>query len=116
MATSERPAIQTAFNVPVDKIKELKPGHALIIKKNGETGEFEYKAPENKKSCSFERIYFSRGTDRDIYLERKKLGKLLTPAILKAIDHDLENTVFSYIPNTASVAFRGLAEELGQLL
>ncbi len=112
VATSERPAIQTAFNVPIDKIKELKPGHALIIKKNGETGEFKYKAPVEKKSCSFERIYFSRGTDRDIYVERKRLGQLLTPAILKAIDHDLENTVFSYIPNTASVAFRGLAEGL----
>ncbi len=112
VATSERPAIQTAFNVPIDKIKELKPGHALIIKKNGSTGEFKYKAPVEKKSCSFERIYFSRGTDRDIYLERKRLGQLLTPTILKAIDHDLKNTVFSYIPNTASVAFRGLAEGL----
>jgi len=112
VATSERPAIQTAFNVPIDKIKELKPGHALIIKKNGSTGEFKYKAPVEKKSCSFERIYFSRGTDRDIHLERKRLGQLLTPTILKAIDHDLKNTVFSYIPNTASVAFRGLAEGL----
>ena len=93
-------------------IRELKPGHALIIKKNGEAGEFLFRAPLERKSCSFERIYFSRGTDRDIYLERKKLGKLLAPEVLNAIDHDLENTVFSYIPNTASVAFRGFAEEL----
>ena len=112
VATSERPAIQTAFNVQTGDIRELKPGHALIIKKNGEAGEYEYKKPTEKKSCSFERIYFSRGTDRDIYLERKKLGKLLAPAVLNAIDHDLDNTVFSYIPNTASVAFRGFAEEL----
>jgi len=112
VATSEKPAIQTAFNVQSEEVKELKPGFALIIKKNGESGEYEYKKPESKKSCSFERIYFSRGTDRDIYLERKKLGKLLAPTILKAINYDLENTVFSYIPNTASVAFRGLAEEL----
>ncbi len=112
VATSERPAIQTAFNVQTDDIRELKPGHALIIKKNGDAGDAEYKEPLEKKSCSFERIYFSRGTDRDIYLERKKLGKLLAPEVLKSIDHDLENTVFSYIPNTASVAFRGFAEEL----
>jgi len=112
VATSERPAIQTAFNVSFDKIHEIKPGHALIIKKNGITKELKYKEPTEKKSCSFERIYFSRGTDRDIYLERKKLGHLLTPAILNSIDYDLENTVFSYIPNTASVAFRGLAEGL----
>jgi len=112
VATSERPAIQTVFNVPFDKIKELKPGYALIIKKNGKTGEYLFREPLEKKSCSFERIYFSRGTDKDIYLERKKLGKLLAPEILKEIDYDLENTVFSYIPNTAAVAFRGLAEEL----
>ncbi len=112
VAASERPVIQTAFNVPIGKIKEVRPGHVLIIKKDGEAGEYLYKKPGEKKSCSFERIYFSRGTDKDIYTERKKLGKLLSPAILKAIDYDLENTVFSYIPNTASVAFRGLAEEL----
>jgi len=112
VATSERPALQTAFNIEVDDIHELKPGQVLIIKKNGEAGEYQFTEPLPKKSCSFERIYFSRGTDRDIYLERKKLGKLLAPAILKSIDYDLENTVFSYIPNTASVAFRGLAEEL----
>jgi len=114
VATSERPAIQTAFNIPWENVKELKPGHALIIKKNGHAQEFLFKDPIEKKSCSFERIYFSRGTDKDIYLERKKLGKLLAPSILKAINYDLENTVFSYIPNTAAVAFRGLAEELDQ--
>ncbi|RLD61389.1 MAG: amidophosphoribosyltransferase [Bacteroidetes bacterium] len=112
VVTSERPAIQTAFNVPIEKIKEVKPGSAIIIKKDGKVGEFQISKTEPRKSCSFERIYFSRGTDKDIYKERKKLGHLLTPAILKAIDHDFENTVFSYIPNTAAVAFRGLAEEL----
>jgi amidophosphoribosyltransferase len=114
VATSEKPAIQTAFSVPEEDIKELKPGFALIIKKNGSIGEFEVRKPVEKKSCSFERIYFSRGTDKEIYKERKKLGKLLAPSILKTIDYDLENTVFSYIPNTAAVAFRGLAEELDQ--
>jgi len=109
---SERPVIQTAFNVNVETIHEIKPGYALIIKKNGKVNELLYKNPVEKKSCSFERIYFSRGTDKDIYKERKKLGNLLAPSILKAIDHDLTNTVFSYIPNTASVAFRGLIEEL----
>jgi amidophosphoribosyltransferase len=112
VAASERPVIQTAFNVPIAEVKELKPGHGLIIKKNGSAKEVLCKKPREPKSCSFERIYFSRGTDKDIYLERKKLGKLLSPIILKAINYDLENTVFSYIPNTAAVAFRGLAEEL----
>lgn len=112
LATSERPAIQTVFNVRAEKIKELKPGHALIVKKNGKISELSFKEQLEKKSCSFERIYFSRGTDKDIYMERKKLGQLLAPEILKEIDYDLENTVFSYIPNTAAVAFRGLAEEL----
>ncbi|MBN2172704.1 MAG: amidophosphoribosyltransferase [Bacteroidales bacterium] len=114
VATSERPVIQTVFEAPMDKIRELKPGHVVIVKNNGVSGEFRFKKPTEKKSCSFERIYFSRGTDRDIYLERKMLGKLLASQILKAIDFDLENTVFSYIPNTAAVAFRGLAEELDQ--
>ncbi len=112
VVTSERPAIQTAFNVPLEKIKEIKPGHVLIIKKDGEVDEFQFGKSQPRKSCSFERIYFSRGTDTDIYTERKKLGHLLTPAILKAIDYNFEDTVFSYIPNTAAVAFRGLAEEL----
>ncbi len=115
VATSERPAIQTAFNVTDEQVKEVKPGHALIIKKNGRTAEVQCREPGQRKPCSFERIYFSRGTDIDIYQERKKLGASLAPAILQGIDYDLENTVFSYIPNTASVAFRGLAEELDRV-
>jgi amidophosphoribosyltransferase len=112
VVTSERPAIQTAFNVWIEKIKEIKPGHALVIKKNGEWGEYLCKEPTVKSSCSFERIYFSRGTDADIYLERKKLGRFLTPAILKTVDYNLKDTVFSYIPNTAAVAFYGAVEAL----
>jgi amidophosphoribosyltransferase len=112
VATSERPAIQTALNVPIEKVMEVKPGHALIIRKNGDIGQYQFKRPTKKLSCSFERIYFSRGTDIDIYRERKKLGKALCPSILKAIDYDLENTVFSYIPNTAIDAFIGLIKEL----
>jgi amidophosphoribosyltransferase len=112
VVASERPVIQTTLNAPFGKIKEIEPGHALVIKKDGEVSLKQYKKPLPKRSCSFERIYFSRGTDASIYAERKRLGKALSPAILKAIDYDLENTVFSYIPNTASVAFRGLAEEL----
>jgi len=112
VAASERSALQTAFNLRYDQVLELPPGHALVVRKNGEVSLPEILPPGKKLSCSFERIYFSRGTDRDIYLERKNLGKQLTPAILKAVDYNLENTVFSYIPNTASVAFRGLAEEL----
>lgn len=110
VVTSERPAIQTGFNVPVEKIQEIKPGHALIIRKNGHCGEFEIKKPLQKKSCSFERIYFSRGNDKDIYEERKKLGEQLTNSVLKAVDYDIKNTVFSFIPNTAEVAFYGLAD------
>jgi len=112
VAASERPVIQTALNVPIEKIKELSPGHALIVKKDGQVREEAFSQPLPKKSCSFERIYFSRGTDRDIYLERKKLGQLLAKPILQNIDFDLKNTVFSYIPNTASVAFQGLVEAL----
>ena len=112
VAASERPAIQTAFNLNIDKIRELKPGHALIIKRDGTFDEVQYKTPGPKIACSFERIYFSRGTDQDIYRERKKLGKFLAPAILKAIDYDIENTVFAYIPNTAIDAYYGLIEEL----
>jgi amidophosphoribosyltransferase len=112
VAASERPVIQTTFNVHYDQVLELKPGHALIVKNDGTSGEFMYKEPQEKRSCSFERIYFSRGTDVDIYKERKKLGKFLAPAILRTIDHDFENTVFSYIPNTAAVAYYGLIEEL----
>ena len=113
VVTSERPVIQTVLNVSIDEVKELKPGHALIIKKDGRVGEKEFTKPLEKRSCSFERIYFSRGTDRDIYQERKRLGKFLAPSILKAIDYDLENTVFSYIPNTAIDAYYGLIEEIG---
>jgi amidophosphoribosyltransferase len=112
VVTSERPVIQTAFNVPIEKVKELTPGSALIIKKNGQFGEAEIIAPLKKTSCSFERIYFSRGSDADIYQERQKLGSQLCPAVLKSVDYDLTNTVFSYIPNTASVAFSGLVEGL----
>jgi amidophosphoribosyltransferase len=112
VVTSERPVIQTALNLLYDSIHELKPGHALIIKKDGKIAEKEFSKPMVKKSCSFERIYFSRGTDKEIYRERKKLGKLLSPAILKVIDHDVQNTVFSYIPNTAIDAYYGLIEEM----
>jgi amidophosphoribosyltransferase len=112
VAASERPVIQTTFNVAWESVKEVKPGHALVIKKNGTVSERQFRKPLEKKSCSFERIYFSRGTDKEIYRERKTLGKLLTPAILKEIDYDLENTVFSYIPNTAVDAYYGLIEEL----
>jgi amidophosphoribosyltransferase len=114
VAASERPVIQTTFNVHFEDVKELRPGHALIVKRDGQAGEFLCKETRPRKACSFERIYFSRGTDAEIYSERKALGKALAPAILKAIDHDLENTVFSYIPNTAAVAYYGLVEELHQ--
>lgn len=110
VAASERPAIQTAFNVPIDDIKEVKPGHALIVKKNGKITEEVFSEPVEKKACSFERIYFSRGSDAAIYRERKQLGRLLCPQILDAVDNDMENTVFSYIPNTAEIAFYGLVE------
>jgi amidophosphoribosyltransferase len=116
VVTSERPVIQTAFNIPIESIKEIKPGHALIIEKNGSVNEKEIIKPLEKLSCSFERIYFSRGSDRDIYLERKALGRALCPAILKAIDFDIKNTVFSYIPNTAEIAFLGLIEGIHEYL
>jgi amidophosphoribosyltransferase len=112
VVTSERPVIQTAFNVPLEKVKELTPGHALVIKKDGTFGEHEILTPLKKTPCSFERIYFSRGSDADIYRERQKLGSQLTPAVLRSVDYDLKNTVFSYIPNTAEVAFGGLIEGL----
>ncbi len=112
VVTSERPVIQTAFNVPLEKIKELSPGCALIIKKDGTFGEKEILTPLKKTSCSFERIYFSRGSDADIYKERQQLGRQLTPSVLRSVDYDLKNTVFSYIPNTAEVAFGGLVEGL----
>ncbi len=112
VVTSERPVIQTAFNVPIEDVKELAPGRALIIKKDGKFSEKEIIEPLEKTSCSFERIYFSRGSDADIYQERQKLGSQLTPSVLKSVDYDLKNTVFSYIPNTAEVAFGGLIEGL----
>jgi amidophosphoribosyltransferase len=110
VATSERPAIQTAFNIPLDKIQEIKPGHALIIKKDGSFSEQQFSEPKEKKSCSFERIYFSRGSDASIYRERKQLGRLLCKQILEAVNYDIKNTVFSYIPNTAEIAFYGMVE------
>lgn len=107
---SERPAIQTCFDVHFSKVKELQRGHALIIKKNGHTSEVLVKDQHERTSCSFERIYFSRGTDKDIYQERKKLGQLLAPRVLEEVDYDIKNTIFSFIPNTAEVAFYGLIE------
>ncbi len=112
VVASERPVIQTAFNVPLESIKEIEPAHALIIKKDGtvEQKQFREKLPE--KQCSFERIYFSRGTDADIYEERKNFGRYLAPIVLDAVHHDLANTVFSYIPNTAETCFYGMNEEI----
>ena len=109
---SERPALQTTFNVHISKIKEVKPGHALIMKYDGRVSEEPFTEPLEKKSCSFERIYFSRGTDRDIYLERKKLGESLVEPIMKAVDFDFKNTVFSFVPNTAESAFFGFVHGL----
>ena len=112
MVTSERPPIQTALNVAYDKIKEIPPAHALIMRKNGDFSLKKYTKTLPQKSCSFERIYFSRGTDRDIYKERKNLGKRLVPAVLDALDNDIENSIFSFIPNTAETCFFGMEEEL----
>lgn len=109
---SERPVIQTAFNVPYEAVKELGPGNALIIRKDNTVEEVNINTPGERKACSFERIYFSRGSDADIYTERKQLGQQLCPLILPAIHHDLKNTVFSYIPNTAEVSFYGLMKGL----
>lgn len=108
---SERPAIQTVFNRKYEDIKELDPGHAIIIKKNGTVSIKEVMPPTERKACSFERIYFSRGSDKEIYQERKDLGKLLFPQILAAINKDIKNTVFSYIPNTAETSFFGMVRE-----
>ncbi len=116
VVTSERPAIQTAFNIPLEQIHEIKPGHALIIKKNGRITEQMIKEPTQRLSCSFERIYFSRGSDADIYNERKELGRLLCQSTLTAVDHDLKNTVFSFIPNTAEVAFYGMMQGMEEYL
>ena len=116
VVASEKPAIKSAFDIDFKAIKEIQPGHALVINKDGSYAESEVMPAREKKSCSFERIYFSRGTDPDIYQERKSLGKALIPQILKAIDFDLKNTVFSYIPNTAETAFLGMIEGLEDYL
>jgi amidophosphoribosyltransferase len=110
VVASERPVIQTVFNVPFESVQEIDPGSALIIKKGGAISMKQILTPIEKKACSFERIYFSRGSDAEIYQERKNLGKLILPSVLKAIDQDTDNTVFSYIPNTAETSFYGLVE------
>ncbi len=112
VVASERPAIQTAFALKADDVHELSPGHAMIIRKDGSYAEELVREPLEKRSCSFERIYFSRGSDRDIYLERIALGRSVCPAILETVDHDLENTVFSFIPNTAEVACYGMLKQM----
>ncbi len=118
VVASERPVIQTAMNVRSTQVKEIKPGHALIIKKDGTVTEELVRVPQKRTSCSFERIYFSRGSDKKIYTERKELGRLLAKTLLEKVDYDVENSVFSYIPNTAETAFygmmEGVREELGQ--
>jgi amidophosphoribosyltransferase len=116
VVTSEKPPIKTAFDVKYEEIREVQPGHALIINKRGEIYEEKFLEPIAQRSCSFERIYFSRGTDPDIYKERKELGRLLMPQILKSIKFDLKNAVFSYIPNTAETAFLGMIESLENYL
>ncbi len=110
VVASERPVIQTVFNVDFDDVIELDPGKAIIVKKDGDTSIRRIIEPLERKACSFERIYFSRGSDAEIYEERKKLGKLIMPQVLKEIDHDTVNTVFSFIPNTAETSFYGMVE------
>lgn len=116
VAASERPVIQTTMNVAYEDVKELKPGHALIVSAAGKITEKLIRIPQEKKSCSFERIYFSRGSDKDIYRERKKLGELIVPTLLEKLNHDFENSVFSYIPNTAEPAFYGMVKGLEDVL
>lgn len=116
VVASERPVIQTVFNVPFESIQEITPGHALIIKKDGRVIDEQVRGASVKKACSFERIYFSRGSDAEIYQERKDLGKLIMPSVLKAVDYDTENTVFSYIPNTAETSFFGMIEAANDYL
>ena len=116
VVASERPVIQTAFNLKAEQIQELQPGHALIIKKDGETTETLINEPTKAAKCSFERIYFSRGSDIDIYNERKQLGKNIVPQILETIDFDLKNSVFSFIPNTAEVSYFGMIKGLEDYL
>lgn len=116
VVASERPAIQTVFNIKYDAVKELEPGNAIIIKKDGKVSTQEILKPLERKACSFERIYFSRGSDKEIYQERKELGKLLFPQILSSIGGDIKNTVFSYIPNTAETSFLGMVKEAQNFL
>ncbi|MFT4698850.1 MAG: amidophosphoribosyltransferase [Flavobacteriaceae bacterium] len=110
VVASERPVIQTVFNVPFEEVKEIDPGTAIIIKKNGSLGISQIIEPLERKSCSFERIYFSRGSDAEIYQERKELGRLVMPKVLEAINYDTENSVFSFIPNTAETSFYGMLD------
>ena len=116
VVASERPVIQTVFNVDIEKVQELERGHALIIKKNGETSVKSILEQKEKKACSFERIYFSRGSDASIYEERKNLGKLVFPQVLKSINNDITNSVFSFIPNTAETSFYGMTEAAEDVL
>ena len=116
VVSSERPVIQTAFNVQAEKVHEIKRGHALIIKKDGAVEEKQVSKPLERTACSFERIYFSRGNDKDIYHERLELGKRIFPKVLEAINNDVKNTVFSYIPNTAEVSYFGLLKSCNQYL
>ncbi|MDR2956479.1 MAG: amidophosphoribosyltransferase [Prevotella sp.] len=116
VVASERPVIQTALNLDVEQIKELNPGQAIIVKKEGQVLFSQIQEPRTVSPCSFERIYFSRGSDADIYKERKDLGKLLLPQILKSIDYDVQHTVFSFIPNTAEVAFFGMTESFNKYM
>lgn len=116
VVASERPVIQTALNVRACNVHELKPGHALIIKKDGKISEEMVAVPQERRSCSFERIYFSRGSDKTIYLERKELGRELAPQVLEMVDYNLKDTVFSYIPNTAETAFYGMVEGIRSYL
>lgn len=113
---SERPAIQTAFNVKYEDVKEITPGSALIIKRDGKYSEQQVLEQKEKTSCSFERIYFSRGSDKDIYEERKNLGKLLADQVLEAVNYDFDNTVFSFVPNTAEVCFYGMVKGMDNYL
>lgn len=116
VVASERPVIQTVFNVPFEAIQEITPGHAIIIKKDGRVIDEQIREALPLKACSFERIYFSRGSDAEIYQERKNLGKLIMPAVLEAVDNDTDNTVFSYIPNTAETSFYGMVEAANDFL
>ncbi len=116
VVASERAVIQTAMNIGIREVQELRPGYALVIKKNGEVKEEEVRVPQERRSCSFERIYFSRGSDKYIYQERKELGRLLAPLLLEKVNYNIEQTVFSYIPNTAETAFYGMVDGVRKLV